>query len=140
MILLDCRSPVLLIVPLVPIKSPLSSFVSLTFLIFLPTSQRILIPPSSSFLIFIPPFSSRLIPPSLSPSYSTIIVIPLSPSSSSLIISLDPHEANMLVRAHPSKKGYPQVVLLDHGLYKGNVLHSTVPHCTSDGRGYKKIR
>lgn len=30
----------------------------------------------------------------------------------------DPHEGNVLVRQHPSLKGRPQVVLLDHGLYK----------------------
>ena len=37
----------------------------------------------------------------------------------SVVPLLDPHEANLLVRAHPKKKGYPQIVLLDHGLYKG---------------------
>jgi len=30
----------------------------------------------------------------------------------------DPHEANVLVRQHPFRKGAPQVVLLDHGLYR----------------------
>ena len=38
----------------------------------------------------------------------------------------DPHEANLLVRQHPTKKGYPQIVLLDHGLYKGCILFKTV--------------
>lgn len=33
-------------------------------------------------------------------------------------VHCDPHEANLLVRAHPFKKGKPQVVLLDHGLYQ----------------------
>lgn len=37
------------------------------------------------------------------------------PFYSSLI---DPHEANLLVRSHPWKAGHPQVVLLDHGLYR----------------------
>lgn len=32
--------------------------------------------------------------------------------------NLDPHEANMLVRPHPHHKNRPQVVLLDHGLYR----------------------
>lgn len=31
---------------------------------------------------------------------------------------LDPHEANLLVREHPSIPGKPQLVLLDHGLYR----------------------
>ena len=30
----------------------------------------------------------------------------------------DPHEANVLLREHPTKKGKPQIVLVDHGLYK----------------------
>ena len=28
----------------------------------------------------------------------------------------------MLVRENPKKKGHPQVVLLDHGLYKGELV------------------
>lgn len=32
--------------------------------------------------------------------------------------SCDPHEANVLLREHPAKKGKPQIVLVDHGLYK----------------------
>lgn len=33
--------------------------------------------------------------------------------------NLDPHEANVLVRAHPYRGSrHPQVVLLDHGLYR----------------------
>lgn len=31
---------------------------------------------------------------------------------------LDPHEANLLVRPHPSDPTKPQIVLLDHGLYR----------------------
>jgi predicted unusual protein kinase regulating ubiquinone biosynthesis (AarF/ABC1/UbiB family) len=40
-------------------------------------------------------------------------------------VHCDPHEANLLVRKHPFKKGQPQIVLLDHGLYKklGDDLH-----------------
>jgi aarF domain-containing kinase len=30
----------------------------------------------------------------------------------------DPHPANVLVRKHPKKQGKPQLVLVDHGLYK----------------------
>lgn len=30
----------------------------------------------------------------------------------------DPHEANLLVRVHPTRAGRPQLVLLDHGLYQ----------------------
>lgn len=45
-----------------------------------------------------------------------------------VIPSLDPHEANLLVRAHPNKKGYPQIVLLDHGLYKGKWREGTHRH------------
>jgi aarF domain-containing kinase len=30
----------------------------------------------------------------------------------------DPHPANVMVRKHPKKRGWPQVVLVDHGLYK----------------------
>lgn len=33
-------------------------------------------------------------------------------------VHCDPHEANILVRAHPHRKNYPQIVLLDHGLYQ----------------------
>ena len=33
-------------------------------------------------------------------------------------VHCDPHEANVLLREHPSKKGKPQIVLVDHGLYK----------------------
>ena len=33
-------------------------------------------------------------------------------------VHCDPHEANLLVRSHPFRKGKPQVVLLDHGLYR----------------------
>merc|ERR1739849_38172 len=33
-------------------------------------------------------------------------------------VHCDPHEANVLVRKHPRKKGKPQLVLVDHGLYK----------------------
>ena len=33
-------------------------------------------------------------------------------------VHCDPHEGNILVRPHPSKKGKPTVVLLDHGLYR----------------------
>jgi len=33
-------------------------------------------------------------------------------------VHCDPHEANLLVRPHPTKNGKPQVVLLDHGLYR----------------------
>lgn len=32
--------------------------------------------------------------------------------------SCDPHPANVLLREHPTKKGKPQIVLVDHGLYK----------------------
>jgi aarF domain-containing kinase len=33
-------------------------------------------------------------------------------------VHCDPHEANLLVRPHATKKGQPQLVLLDHGLYR----------------------
>jgi aarF domain-containing kinase len=33
-------------------------------------------------------------------------------------VHCDPHEANMLIRKHPTRAGAPQIVLLDHGLYK----------------------
>lgn len=33
-------------------------------------------------------------------------------------VHCDPHEANVLLRPHPHKKGKPQIVLVDHGLYK----------------------
>jgi len=33
-------------------------------------------------------------------------------------VHCDPHEANVLLREHPNKKGKPQIVLVDHGLYK----------------------
>ncbi len=33
-------------------------------------------------------------------------------------VHCDPHEANLLVRPHPTLTGKPQVILLDHGLYK----------------------
>ena len=33
-------------------------------------------------------------------------------------VHCDPHEANVLVREHPTKKGRAQLVLVDHGLYR----------------------
>jgi len=33
-------------------------------------------------------------------------------------VHCDPHPANVLLRPHPDKKGKPQIVLVDHGLYK----------------------
>ena len=33
-------------------------------------------------------------------------------------VHCDPHEANVLIRPHPRKSHVPQLVLLDHGLYK----------------------
>ena len=33
-------------------------------------------------------------------------------------VHCDPHEANLHVRAHPTKKNKPQLILLDHGLYR----------------------
>ena len=36
----------------------------------------------------------------------------------SSFVHCDPHEANVLLREHPTKKGKPQIVLVDHGLYK----------------------
>ena len=33
-------------------------------------------------------------------------------------VHCDPHPANVLLREHPTKKGKPQIVLVDHGLYK----------------------
>jgi aarF domain-containing kinase len=33
-------------------------------------------------------------------------------------VHCDPHEANVLLREHPAKRGKPQLVLVDHGLYK----------------------
>lgn len=33
-------------------------------------------------------------------------------------VHCDPHEANVLLREHPLKQGKPQIVLVDHGLYK----------------------
>ena len=32
-------------------------------------------------------------------------------------VHCDPHPGNIFVRAHPARPGYPQFVLLDHGLY-----------------------
>ena len=32
-------------------------------------------------------------------------------------VHCDPHPGNILVRPHPTKKGKPQVILIDHGLY-----------------------
>lgn len=32
-------------------------------------------------------------------------------------VHCDPHPGNMIVRPHPTRKGAPQLVLLDHGLY-----------------------
>lgn len=32
-------------------------------------------------------------------------------------VHCDPHPGNMIVRPHPTRKGVPQLVLLDHGLY-----------------------
>jgi hypothetical protein len=33
-------------------------------------------------------------------------------------VHADPHPANVLLRKHPNKPGKPQLVLVDHGLYK----------------------
>jgi len=33
-------------------------------------------------------------------------------------VHCDPHPANVLLREHPTKKGKPEIVLVDHGLYK----------------------
>lgn len=33
-------------------------------------------------------------------------------------VHCDPHSSNCLLREHPKKKGKPQIVLVDHGLYK----------------------
>lgn len=33
-------------------------------------------------------------------------------------VHCDPHAANVLIREHPYRKGRPQLILLDHGLYK----------------------
>ena len=33
-------------------------------------------------------------------------------------VHVDPHPANVLLRNHPNKPGKPQLVLVDHGLYK----------------------
>lgn len=33
-------------------------------------------------------------------------------------VHCDPHEANLHVRAHPTRPGRPQLILLDHGLYR----------------------
>lgn len=33
-------------------------------------------------------------------------------------VHVDPHPANVLLRSHPHKPGKPQLVLVDHGLYK----------------------
>lgn len=32
-------------------------------------------------------------------------------------VHCDPHPGNILVRKHPTKKGKPQIILIDHGLY-----------------------
>ena len=34
------------------------------------------------------------------------------------VVHCDPHAGNLLVRPHPRRPGQPQVVLLDHGLYR----------------------
>ncbi len=34
------------------------------------------------------------------------------------LVHCDPHQSNVLLREHPRKKGKPQIVLVDHGLYK----------------------
>lgn len=36
----------------------------------------------------------------------------------SLLLIVDPHEANLLVRRNPMNPTKPQIVLLDHGLYR----------------------
>ena len=33
-------------------------------------------------------------------------------------VHCDPHEANFVIRPNPLKPGHPQIVLLDHGLYR----------------------
>ena len=34
-------------------------------------------------------------------------------------VHCDPHPGNVIIREHPSRTGYPQLVLIDHGLYVG---------------------
>lgn len=44
-------------------------------------------------------------------------------------VHCDPHEANLLVRKNPRKPGKPQVVLLDHGLYRELSNEFRVNYC-----------
>lgn len=47
-------------------------------------------------------------------------------------VHCDPHGANVLVRPHPEAKrgsGRPQLVLLDHGLYRELTEEFRVDHC-----------
>ena len=38
-------------------------------------------------------------------------------------VHCDPHPGNVIIREHPSRPGYPQLVLIDHGLYVGVEEH-----------------
>lgn len=47
-------------------------------------------------------------------------------------VHCDPHGANVLVRPHPDARkgsGRPQLVLLDHGLYRELTEQFRVDHC-----------
>ncbi|WWC91410.1 uncharacterized protein L201_006355 [Kwoniella dendrophila CBS 6074] len=45
-------------------------------------------------------------------------------------IHCDPHPGNILVRPHPTKKGKPQLVLIDHGLYISLPREFREDYCT----------
>nr|XP_019009613.1 Atypical/ABC1/ABC1-B protein kinase [Kwoniella pini CBS 10737]OCF48394.1 Atypical/ABC1/ABC1-B protein kinase [Kwoniella pini CBS 10737] len=45
-------------------------------------------------------------------------------------IHCDPHPGNILVRPHPTKKGKPQIVLIDHGLYISLPREFREDYCT----------
>ncbi|WVQ64100.1 uncharacterized protein L199_002259 [Kwoniella botswanensis] len=45
-------------------------------------------------------------------------------------IHCDPHPGNILVRPHPMKKGKPQIILIDHGLYISLPREFREDYCT----------
>ncbi|WWC64250.1 uncharacterized protein I303_106859 [Kwoniella dejecticola CBS 10117] len=45
-------------------------------------------------------------------------------------IHCDPHPGNILVRPHPTKKGKPQIILIDHGLYISLPREFREDYCT----------
>jgi aarF domain-containing kinase len=50
--------------------------------------------------------------------YLLVLLSSLSSSEFHSVLYTDPHEANLLVRRNPKNPSKPQIVLLDHGLYR----------------------